>query len=805
MRILKYIASILSFMLAAALGAAASGTSVVFVEAESFADKGGWVVDQQYMDQMGSPVLLAHGIGKPVADATTGVVFSEPGIYRVFVRTRNWVAKWTPQYAPGIFHLLVDGKPLAGASGKPVEFGNTGAAWHWQDGGDVSIAPGRERVTLTLRDLTGFDGRCDAILFAPAGAAGAPPEGDALAVFRRKALDLAPRWQDAPNAPEGPFDLVVGGGGLSGICTAISAARLGLKVALVQNRPVLGGNNSSEIRVHLRGRINYPPYENIGNLVGQLDPLQTGIAQPAARYGDDKKLALVRAEKNITLYLSTHIIGIEMDAAPASAGYSRPAIRAIVTRNIETGRELRFAARLFADCTGDGALGFLAGAEIRMGREPRSLTGESLAPEKPDALTMGSSTPWNTSENLGADGKPVPAAWPELPWALQFDNDSGKPEIRGDWDWESGLEKNQITDVEEIRDNLFRAVYGHWSWMKNHTPAGWEEKVAHRELTWVPFIMGKRESRRIMGDVILRQQDIIAREPFDDGCVIATWDIDLHYPTAVHKKHFPGVEFKAVSDRRVTRPHLIPYRCLYSKDVPNLFMAGRDISVTHVALGSVRVMRTCGMMGEVVGMAAAVSKKHDASPREVYQKHLGELKELMKKGVAPKPKKYQKTAKPRQEAGIPVPMWMVRAGVNLATNALLEVAGRSTRETGTAYRLNDGTFDYADARRCWVSEKSPEPHFIVFRYYEPMTINALRVVSGSVPGVNPVTDFVLQYRPGDDGDWRAVPETRVSGNTVVDAGFTFPRVSSREFRLLITKAPDDTASIWDVQFYNLDD
>lgn len=770
-----------------------SDTPVVMVEAESFSDKGGWSLDQQYMDQMGSPVLLAHGVGKPVADASTVVQFPKPGDYRVFVRTRNWVAKWTPQHAPGVFHLLVDGKPLK------TTFGNEGAAWHWQDGGVVTI--GNTKVSLALRDLTGFAGRCDAILFA-ADTKYTPPDGRELAAFRRQALGLTPDPKDAPNAPEGPFDLVVGGGGFAGMSTAIAAARLGVKVALIQDRPVLGGNNSSEIRVHLRGRINYPPYENIGNLVAQLDPMQTGIAQPASQYRDDQKLALVLAEKNITIYLSTRITAVEMGGTVPD-GYTRPPIKAVLTTNMETGRELRFEARQFVDCTGDATLGFLSGAECRMGRESRAQTNESLAPEKPDTLTMGSSTPWNTTEKFDADGKPVKTTWPDMPWTLRFNAESGHPEIKGDWNWESGLEKDQIDDVEEIRDNLWRAVYGHWSWMKNRTPAGWEDKVYNRELTWVPYMMGKRESRRIMGDVILRQQDIISKEPFDDGCVIATWDIDLHYPTALHKKYFPGAEFKAVSDRRVVAPHHIPYRCFYSKDVPNLYMAGRNISVTHVALGSVRVMRTTGMMGEVVGMAASVAKNHNATPREVYQKHLPELIALMKKGVAPKPKKYQRTAKPKRDADIPAPKWMAWAGVNLATDAHLDVNGRSPAEDKYAHRITDGTFDYDSLGRCWISEKSTKPHYVRFWYFKPVPINAVRIVSGVPPGEKPLTDFVLQYKDAS-GKWIDIPQTQRQGNTVIDLGMTFPRANSAEYRLLITKTPEDIARIWDVQFYDLD-
>lgn len=767
--------------------------AVVYVEAESFSNKGGWFLDQQSMNLTGSPVLLAHGMGRPVPDATTQVIFPKPGTYRVFVRTRNWVAPWTPQYAPGVFHLIVNGQALN------KTFGNEGETWHWQDGGSVQIT--ETKVSLALHDLTGFEGRCDAIMFT-ADPNFFPPSGAALETFRRQYLGLASTPAQAPKASEKPYDLVVVGGGLSGICAAVSAARLGLQVALIQDRPVLGGNNSSEARVHLRGRLNYPPYENIGNLVAQIDPIQTGIAKPASEYGDDKKLAVVKAEKNISLFLSTEMTAVVMDHH-APQGYRRPAILAVIGKHLETGKELRFEGRLFADCTGDGTLGYLAGAACRMGRESRALTGESLAPAKEDKMTMGSTMPWNTVEKLDAAGKPVQTFWPDLPWALQFTPESGFPEIKGDWNWESGIGKNQIEQVEEIRDNLFRAVYGHWSWMKNHTPKGWEDKVFNRELTWVACLLGKRESRRIMGDVILNQQHIFSGKTFDDGCVIATWDIDLHYPTDQHKKYFPGWEFKTVSDRHSIQPYLIPYRCLYSKDVPNLFMAGRDISVTHVALGSVRVMRTCGMMGEVVGMAAAVCRKHDASPRQIYQKHLSELKSVWKQGVAPKPTEYQKTARPQPIPQIAAPRWFATAGFNIATNARILVSSRQTAEQHPPRRINDGGFDYFDNEIRYLTDPSDQPHWISFVYPDPVIINALRVVSGDAPGINPLTDFVLQYRSSSESKWIDIPATRTLNNTRIDFDARFPEVKATEFRLFITRTPGGIARIWDIQFYRL--
>ncbi len=585
------------------LGSPRVAGRTVLVEAEGFDNPGGWVVDQQSMDQMGSPYLLAHGFGVPVEDATTTVSFPAADPYRVWVRTRDWVATWNAPGAPGKFQLLLDGKPLE------TIFGTEGAQWHWQDGGTMTIS--RDRVTLSLHDLTGFEGRCDAIVFTDDMDFAPLNQGEEMAVFRRKMLGLPDRPEDA-----GPFDLVVVGGGMAGTCTAISAARLGLQVALIQDRPVLGGNNSSEIRVHLNGNINLPPYPHLGDVVRELDSGKRGNAQPAAFYGDEQKLRVVRAEPNVHLFLNTHAYHVEMQGKR---------IVAVLGKNVRTSKELRFAAWLFADCTGDGTIGFLAGADSRMGRESRAETGESMAPEEPDKMTMGASAQWYSVETDG------PSPFPECPWALPFTEESCQHVTRGDWDWESGLNNNQVTEFERIRDHIFRAVYGNWAFQKNHSQD--KAKYANLKLGWVAHIAGKRESRRLLGDVILQQQDIQEHHAYPDGFVTTTWSIDLHYPAPENSKHFPGREFRTIAKQPSIKPYPIPYRCFYSRNIENLFMAGRDISVTHVALGTVRVMRTGGMMGEVVGMAASLCQQHNATPRSVYESRLDELKELAQRGV----------------------------------------------------------------------------------------------------------------------------------------------------------------------------
>ncbi|MCX6906719.1 MAG: FAD-dependent oxidoreductase, partial [Verrucomicrobia bacterium] len=239
----------------------------ILVETEGFADRGGWTVDQQAMDVMGSPYLLAHGLGVPVADAVTKIKVASGGEYRVWVRTRDWVAPWKAAGAPGRFQLLVNGKPLK------TTFGTEGAAWHWQDGGSINLSAGK--VKLALHDLTGFDGRCDAIVFSTDARFHPPNSDPAMAEFRRKTLGLPDEPEDA-----GEFDLVVAGGGMAGCCTAVSAAQLGCKVALIQDRPVLGGNNSSEVRVWLGGNTNYEPFPRVGDIVRELDQKRR------AHYGD---------------------------------------------------------------------------------------------------------------------------------------------------------------------------------------------------------------------------------------------------------------------------------------------------------------------------------------------------------------------------------------------------------------------------------------------------------------------------------------------------------------------------------------
>jgi len=755
----------LGIVIVAVVGCAVPvGGATILLEAEGFDKLGGWVVDQQAMDQMGSPYVLAHGLGTPVADAVTTVKIPDPGTYRVWVRTRDWVAPWNAPGAPGRFQVTINGRPLN------TVFGTEGAQWHWQPGGPVNLERGQTR--LALCDLTGFDGRCDAIILSNDPAFEPPRDPHAMARFRRTQLGITGPIN------EGTFDLVVVGGGMAGTCAAISAARLGLNVALIQNRPVLGGNNSSEVRVHLNGQINLPPYPALGNVVRELDSGLRGNAQPAHHYDDARKLAVVRAEENLHLFLNTHVFKVEKTG---------DRITAVMARHIRRNTEHRFAAALFADCTGDGNLGYLAGAEYRMGREGRSQTGESLAPDKPDRMTMGTSVQWYAVET----DQPVP--FPECPWALQFTDETCYPMTRGDWDWETGMNRDQIAEIEFIRDYGLRVAFGNWAYLKNRYK--FKQDYANHRLEWVAYIGGKRESRRLLGDVILQEQDILERRSYPDAMVTTTWTIDLHYPHPENSKQFPDAPFRSIARHKRIAPYPIPYRCLYSRNIENLFMAGRDISVTHVALGTVRVMRTGGMMGEVVGMAAAVARKHDTTPRGVYTRYLNELKALARRGVG-RADSHETQATPPDGFDPTAP--------NVASRATVTASSVLDPDQYPPRCINDGRADTRNNNARWVSARGALPAWVEFTWDQPQTIATARIVSGWNDGssprpVDPIRDGIFQVHT--PSGWQNVAGTRIQANTSFDLWLHFDPVTTQRLRLWITASPGDTARLWEVQLY----
>jgi hypothetical protein len=595
-RLWKVVACGIAFW--ASFSAWAQDHHVIWLETEKFENRGGWVNDAQFVDQMGSPFLLAIGLEGPVQDASTTVNVPKAGRYRVWVRNRDWL----PEYSPGKFQVILGDRAIEHVFGA-----NKKGEWIWEDGGIVELPAGP--LTVKLHDLTGHYSRCDAIVLSDDPAFRPSDDLGPLARQREMYGGVSREIKTLE-----PYDTVVVGGGLAGTFAAVASARMGCRTVLIQNRPVLGGNGSTEILVNPEGDSTREP----------LDPGEGGIIEEVR--GDvfgysERLLKLVKNQPGLDLFLNTHATGVEMESAKR--------IKAVIALDVNTGERLRFPGKIFIDCTGDGSIGVWAGAEYRHGREPRSMYNESRAPEVGDVNkgTMGGTLRYATEQMA----QPVPFKAPD--WAHKFEscsdfNPGRHPQLRfGGWQWviEYGGELDTYKDAEIIRDELLRIIWGMWDHAKNHCPK-LKEEAENYKLTWVSYVVGKRESRRLMGDYIMTEHDIANQTLFPDRVSYGGWGIDIHPPKGFYDPGPPAVFSHKVK-------FSLPFRSLYSKDIDNLMMAGRCISVTHVALGATRVMITCGLQGQAVGTAAGFCKMHDTTPRGVYERYIADLQQqLLKDG-----------------------------------------------------------------------------------------------------------------------------------------------------------------------------
>ncbi len=568
---------------------------------------GGWVVDQQSMEQIHSSYLMAHGMGVPVADATTSFEVEDTKVYHVWALTRDWTAVWGVKNSAGKFRLAVDGKLL------PTVLGTNGKDWAFQKAGKIRLKKGKH--TLSLRDLTGFNGRCDAVYLTTDE--NVPSSEISEIDGLRKRLN----WKEV-DACEEKFDFIVVGGGVAGICTALSAKRSGVKTLLIHDREVLGGCNSSEIRVCMGGRIHLGPFDKIGNIVKEIAPVAGDPSYYKEEYFEDHKKRLAFKNDRFGSYVP-HKIAFHTSVTEVEKEGDK--IVAVVCTDTLSGKKTKYYADLFSDCSGDGILSRLAGAEVMYGRESKEEFGEGLGAAEHQNLVMGHSIRWYAE-------KGEKTAFPDVDWNLGIDEKSCLFVTSGDWEQETGFRKHMVDEIEYIRDYGLRAIYSNWAFQKNKSAK--KAEYAGYTLKWVSALGGKRESYRVKGDWIFKQQDIECLQPLPDGTACMTWSIDLHFPEPDNEKQFGGEAFRSFAYHRgIVKPCQVPYRCLYSKDVDNLFLGGRLVSMTHVAFSVVRVMRTLGQLGEVVGLASAICKKHGCTPRAVYLEHLEELKESLLKGV----------------------------------------------------------------------------------------------------------------------------------------------------------------------------
>ena len=455
---------------------------------------------------------------------------------------------------------------------------------------------------MALKDLTGFDGRCDALYFTQ----------ETNPVLPSKDLKELSDWKDEVSGrakekiEEFSFDVVIVGGGMSGCGAALAARSQGLKVALIQDRPLFGGNASEEVRVHSLGIHGYGT-----KILKKIDTAHYPNGHAKAK-NDQEKREQAMAQSGVDLFAHHLACGLEKEGNQ---------IVSVEAREVNSGRIKRFSAPSFIDATGDGWLGYWAGADYRYGREAASehnegwdKYGDLWSPEKPDNRVMGTSVLWNSVRSKTKQD------FPKVPWALPVAGNHAA--INGEWYWEYSENKlNQIDDAEAIRDHMLRAIFGSFSNAKKNP------KYAPNRLAWVAYVGGKRESRRIMGDHIYDMHDAVERREFSDAVVVEKREVDGHFQ---RKLKGSKQDFLSAAMFRHTGGHYyIPFRSFYSRNLTNLMMAGRCFSCTHVGLCGPRVMNTCGQMGIATGFAAALCKKHNANPREIGKSHISELRKLI--------------------------------------------------------------------------------------------------------------------------------------------------------------------------------
>jgi len=409
------------------------------------------------------------------------------------------------------------------------------------------------------------------------------------------------------------YDFVVIGGGMAGICAAIAAARHGAKTALIHNRPVLGGNASSEIRMHICGADQHAANPNMRE-TGILEELllENKYKNPNYSYSlfDTILWEKTHFQKNLDLYLNTHFTKLSV---------KNGLIKTVTAKQLTTEKTFVFSAPLFMDCTGNGTVGVKAGAEFMFGREAHEVFGDTSAPLKYDERTMGNSLMFESVDR----GYPVRFIKPD--WAYSYTEKDLA--LRDHSDFQSGYwwielgggHLNTIEDGEEIRDELVKVLFGVWDHIKN----GGDHGAENHEIVWMGFLPGMRESYRLTGDYVLKQEDCVKISDFKDSVAYGGWAMDVHVSGG-----FEAQDEEATIFHPVYPGYAIPYRALYSKNIKNLYLGGRNISASHVAFGSTRVMATCAVMGQAAGTAAAVAIREKISPKAVM-KHMDELQQTL--------------------------------------------------------------------------------------------------------------------------------------------------------------------------------
>ncbi len=569
----------------------------LWMEAEAFDDYGTWIIDTQFVGKMGSAYLLGAGVTNVCAPATTRLAVPRSGTWRAWARSRDWI----PEFHPGRFALEIGGM-------RSADLGDSGrTGWVWQKAGDFSLSAGETDVRLV--DLTGWFARCDAILLTT-DLGYVPPDDPAACEAACTRFAGLPPEEDC-----GAFDVVVVGAGPGGSTAAIQSARAGVRTLLVHDRPVMGGNASSEFRIPPRGAGTYRPDHQEGGIDAEMLALARGTE---GFDWTDAYQTLAAREKNLTAVPNVRIVAAETGR--------KGEILSVTGVDTLTGARRRWRGRQFVDATGDGWLGFFAGARYRFGSEGRAEFNEPYAPEKPNGRTMSGSIfsglwsdrgyfaafrGWKTR---GAKFGFTAPEWANLelpPWYAKRRVPSfGGAAI------EHPHEIDDVADPEYARDYLIRMSVCYWNWAKNLAVNRADGEAW--QMVAIPHTNARREGRRLIGDYILTECDEHEGRMFEDAIGYGGYPITTHDSAG---------SFGSNGDYNRPEPAIygIPYRCIYSVNVPNLLMCGRCCSATHRALGSLRVQSTCAVTGQAAGLAAANCVKTGLSPRDYGKRHIREL------------------------------------------------------------------------------------------------------------------------------------------------------------------------------------
>jgi len=579
----------------------------IWLDAVEFDTLGGWKKESQFVRSVGQSYLIASDKpGTPVDDAKITFSIKEEATYRFFVRTKNWKH---PE-APGRFALSVNGEELPNILGKMPTH-----QWYWEIAGDLHLTAGS--YTLSVVDKTGWFSRfADVVItsdmdFTPS------PEVERMLRQRAEIKGIENKTEELH------FDFVVVGAGPAGVPCAIEAARCGLKTALISGRPTIGGNASNEGSVSMDGASSHHRGTWEGGILNEIRNLNVlrGITNQAAME------YLCANEPNLTVF--TNEICIDANSIGSH-------IISATTVNAQTLFKKTFFADRFADCTGDGWLGYYAGAAYRIGREAKWQHDESFAPQVPDTLTM-SGCICGTSEKLfrvrtfRAEKTDSPVSFQAPDWAIKLPEGEALHRKVTDlhcaaWWMENSNDFDDLWDDEFARDELIRLGIGYFHWLKNSAPLAphLAAEVDYYELCEMALHTSKRENRRLIGDYVFNQNDCVEGKRFPDAISYCGWNLDVHHPKGIYS----GAEGAFLSDAVIPCTPL-PYRMIYSKNIDNLFIGGRCCSATHVGLGTVRVEATLATLGQAAGVAAYLCKKYGTTPRGIYESHIKELQQLL--------------------------------------------------------------------------------------------------------------------------------------------------------------------------------